>query len=94
MKKLEALNKFKDASERSAQKIFKRACYLAGITRPLSFHSLRHSFCSEHLRQGTDIRHIQLLAGHSNIKTTCTYLHTSNKELMSIDSPIKGVIGF
>lgn len=74
-------------SIRSPQRVFERACQAAGITKRVTFHSLRHSFATHVLEQGTDIRFIQELLGHSNIKTTLIYTHVTDRALQKIRSP-------
>jgi integrase len=60
----------------------------AGIMKPGSIHSLRHSFATHLIEKGTDVTMIQKLLGHGNIKTTLIYLHTSNRDLLGIISPL------
>lgn len=78
----------KNLSARTADKIFKNACDKAGITKKVSFHSLRHSFATHLLEGGTDLRYIQELLGHAHSKTTEVYTHVSRKNLGKIVSPI------
>jgi len=78
----------KPLSVRSIQRVFKKARTLAGITKPATVHTLRHSFATHLLEQGTDLYRIQLLLGHRSLKTTAIYLHVSRKELARIVSPL------
>jgi integrase/recombinase XerD len=79
-------------SIRSAEKVFEQASAKAGITKQVSIHSLRHAFATHLLEQGTDIRFIQELLGHSSIKTTEIYTHVSNRTVESIRSPIEKIL--
>ena len=78
----------KHLSERSAQKVFEIACGKAGILKDVSIHSLRHSFATHLLEQGTDLRYIQALLDHSSPKTTQMYTHVSTKYIGNIESPL------
>ena len=69
------------------QKVFVRALRQANIKKDVHFHSLRHSFATHLLEQGTDIRHVQKLLGHSNIRTTQLYTQVSNESIKNIQSP-------
>lgn len=73
-------------TKKSVQKVLDEAGKKAGIR--VTPHMLRHSFATHLLEQGTDIRHIQKLLGHSDLKTTEIYAHVSTKDLSKIKSPL------
>ena len=75
-------------SPRSLQKVLTTAKQRAGILKPGSIHALRHSFATHLVDRGTDVTIIQKIMGHNDIKTTMRYLHTSNKDLLKILSPL------
>lgn len=72
----------------TAQKIFQENLKKAGIVKPATFHSLRHSFATHLLEDGVDVRYVQELLGHSNIRTTQIYTHVMNPGLKKIKSPL------
>jgi site-specific recombinase XerD len=75
-------------SIRSVQKMFENAVARSGINKEVSVHSLRHSFATHLLENGTDIRYIQELLGHEHTKTTMIYTKVSNSALRKIKSPL------
>jgi len=75
-------------SERSAQMVLKEAARRAGISRPVTLHTLRHSFATHLLEKGTDLRYIQSLLGHSSPKTTQIYTLITTKGSDQIKNPL------
>lgn len=75
-------------SSRNFQKIVEKATKRAGVQKEVHCHTLRHSFATHLLEQGTDIRKIQELLGHADLSTTQIYTHISSEELKKIKSPI------
>ena len=75
-------------SVRSVDKILKRAVSQTNIRKKVTVHTLRHSFATHLLEQGTDLRYIQSLLGHNSSKTTEIYTHVTKRGLENIVSPL------
>ena len=75
---------FKRLTPRSVQRIISRYALLAGITKQVSPHTLRHSFATDLLMNGADLRSVQTLLGHSNISTTQIYTHVTDPHLKDV----------
>jgi site-specific recombinase XerD len=74
---------------RQLSRVFHEAAAAAGITKRISLHSLRHSFATELLEEGTDIRYIQAVLGHDKLDTTARYTRVATSRIAAIDSPLK-----
>jgi site-specific recombinase XerD len=85
--------KGKDASRltpRSVERIVKRYAVKAGITRKVTPHVIRHSFATDLLENGADLRSVQALLGHANIATTQVYTHVTDKHLREVHKAFHG----
>lgn len=83
-KKIDLSGNFHRLTARSVQRLVSRYALLAGITKHVSPHSLRHSFATDLLMNGADLRSVQALLGHSNIATTQIYTHVTDPHLKSV----------
>jgi site-specific recombinase XerD len=81
-------NRNKKYSLRTIELVVKKAAEKVGIKKHVTPHTLRHSFATHLLEHGIDIRYIQKLLGHSDIKTTMIYTNVSKKDISKIKSPI------
>lgn len=75
---------------RAVQRVVAHRAKQAGIAKPIHAHQLRHSFATDLLMNGADLRSVQELLGHSNISTTQVYTHLTNKELREIHEAFHG----
>jgi len=75
----------------SIRQIFLEAKERAGITKPASPHTLRHSFATHLIEAGTSLHHVQLLLGHRSPTTTTVYLHVSRMNLAQVTSPLDSI---
>lgn len=75
---------YKRLTPRSIQRIINKYTRLAGITKHVSPHTMRHSFATDLLMNGADIRSVQVMLGHSNISTTQVYTHVTDEHLREI----------
>ncbi|HZT78759.1 MAG TPA: integron integrase [Gemmataceae bacterium] len=77
--------------EGTVQRAVKEAVRRAGLTKPASCHTFRHSFATHLLEEGYDIRTVQELLGHEDVSTTMVYTHVLNRGGKAVRSPIDGL---
>jgi site-specific recombinase XerD len=75
---------YRRLTSRSIQRIIEKYAKLAGITKHVSPHTMRHSFATDLLMNGADIRSVQAMLGHSNIATTQVYTHVTDAHLKEV----------
>lgn len=78
-------------SDRSVGQVVKQLAKKAGINKRVYTHLIRHCSASHLLDVGTDIHMIQRWLGHSSVKTTSIYLHTSHTTISKIKSPLENI---
>jgi site-specific recombinase XerD len=78
----------KHLSPRQISRLFKQAAKAAGITKPVTLHTLRHSFATHLLERGVDIRVIQALLGHTKLTTTARYASVATGMISAVESPL------
>ena len=83
-KQVDLSGNFHRLTARSMQRLVARYALLAGITKHVSPHTLRHSFATDLLMNGADLRSVQALLGHSNIATTQIYTHVTDPHLRAV----------
>ena len=89
-KKVSIDGNFYRLTARSVQRLVARYALLAGITKKVSPHTLRHSFATDLLMNGSDLRSVQAMLGHSNISTTQIYTHVTDPHLKEIHKKFHG----
>lgn len=91
-KKVDLSGNFHRLTARSVQRMIARYALLAGITKHVSPHTLRHSFATDLLMNGADLRSVQAMLGHSNIATTQIYTHVTDPHLKAVHQKFHGTI--
>jgi len=74
--------------ESGLQKAVKKSARLANIDKQVTYHTLRHSFATAMLENGVNIRVLQTLMGHADVKTTEIYTHVMDKDISCVPSPL------
>lgn len=89
-KKVDTSGNYHRLTARSIQRMVARYALLAGITKHVSPHTLRHSFATDLLMNGADLRSVQAMLGHSNISTTQIYTHVTDPHLKEVHAKFHG----
>ena len=79
--------------EKNVQRAIRNAAKKAGFTKPASSHTMRHCFATHLLEDGYDIRTVQQLLGHKDVKTTMIYTHVMRKGAQGVRSPLEKLDG-
>lgn len=83
-------NKSERLTPRSVERIVKAYAIKAGISKKVTPHTIRHSFATDLLQNGADIRSVQMMLGHSSVSTTQIYTHVTDKQLREIHKKFHG----
>jgi len=89
-KKIRLDDRLFGVTSRSIQRMFRRYAVIAGITKKVTPHILRHAFATDLLQNGADLRSVQALLGHANISTTQIYTHFTDKQLGEVHKAFHG----
>jgi len=80
-------------ADHSVRYFLKKSCKDCGISKRVSCHTLRHSYATNLMAQGVDVRVIQVLLGHRSLKTTTLYLHMTSSVMRSVQDAINDLMG-